>query len=147
MIQGIGSAGLLPSATGIVADEFPRSRQQAIGLFTTFVPSGMLLGPSLGGLLVSVFGWRSLFWVNLPFGLAGLLVAGLLFRDGKREKMRLDLAGAATLTASLLAFSVGLSSLGGVLVPPILAIPLACSWHRVCNGTRPLGETGCQPYY
>jgi MFS family permease len=110
VIQGIGSAGLLPSAIGLVAAEFPQSRQQTIGLFTTFIPSGMLLGPGLGGWLVSGFGWRSLFWLHLPFGLVGLIAAGIVLSESRREKISLDILGASLLTGSLLVLIAALSN-------------------------------------
>ena len=69
-IQAIGGGGFMPSAVGIAAEEFPESRQKAIGLFSSIFPIGQILGPNLGGWLVSILGWKSVFWINIPFVLA-----------------------------------------------------------------------------
>ena len=112
LIQGMGAGGLMPAAFGVVADEFPRARQQAIGLITTTLPIGMILGPNLGGWLVTALGWRSVFWLNVPLGLAGLAALWLLLKDSRREAGRLDVVGAALFTGSLFAFMGGFSGLG-----------------------------------
>lgn len=53
-IQAIGGGGFFPSATGLVADEFPRSRQQSIGLLTSIFAIGQIIGPNLGGWMITV---------------------------------------------------------------------------------------------
>jgi EmrB/QacA subfamily drug resistance transporter len=112
LIQGVGGGAFLPVATGIVADEFPRSRQQAIGLFTSILPIGQIIGPNLGGWMINAFGWRSVFWFNIPLGLAALIASAFLLRTGQREQGHMDLMGAGLFTGSLAAFMVGLSEMG-----------------------------------
>ena len=51
-LQGIGGASFLPTAAGIVSDQFPESRERAIGLFTSIFPIGGVIGPNLGGWIV-----------------------------------------------------------------------------------------------
>jgi len=111
-LQGIGAGSFLPVATSIAAREFPGSRQQAIGLFTSIFPVGQIIGPNLGGWLVEVFGWRSVFWVNVPLGLVAIIAAVLLLRGDDREKGQVDLVGAGLLAASVFAFLMALSQLG-----------------------------------
>ena len=67
-IQELGTGAFLPLATSIIIDYFPESRQQAIGLFSSIFPIGMIVGPNVGGWLVTSFGWRSVFWLNIPLG-------------------------------------------------------------------------------
>jgi EmrB/QacA subfamily drug resistance transporter len=111
-IQGIGGGSFMPLAAGIVADEFPRARQQAIGLFTSIFPIGQIIGPNLGGWMVHAFGWRSIFWFNVPLGAIAFIASALLLRSGQREEGHMDLAGAGLFTGSLFAFIGGLSEMG-----------------------------------
>lgn len=133
ILQGLGGSGFLPSATGIVATQFPNSRQQAIGLFSTINPFGMIVGPNLGAWLTSAFGWRSIFWINIPLGIAIMVAALILLPSSKREKTHLDLPGAGLFAGALVALMVGLSltgSAGGasawVLVGMLLAGSAVC---------------------
>ncbi|MCL5736110.1 MAG: MFS transporter, partial [Actinobacteria bacterium] len=71
-VQAIGGGGFLPSATGIVSEEFPETRQRSIGLFTSIFPIGAIVGPNLGGWMVAALGWKSVFWFNVPIGVAVL---------------------------------------------------------------------------
>ena len=113
VIQGIGGGGFLPCAAGIVSEEFPEARQRYIGLFSTVFPVGTIVGPNLGGWMVEAFGWRSVFWFNVPLGIAALALAWWLFRTGEeRTSSSIDFIGAGLLLGSLLAFMFGLTELG-----------------------------------
>ena len=111
-IQGIGGGGFLPTAAGIVAETFPRSRQQLIGLFTSIFPIGQIIGPNIGGWLVTAYGWRSVFWFNVPLGIITLIVSAVLIKSGKREEGHIDLKGTGLFTGSLFSFLAGLSFIG-----------------------------------
>jgi EmrB/QacA subfamily drug resistance transporter len=111
-IQALGMGGLMPASSGIVADYFPNSRQQMIGLFTSIFPIGQIIGPNLGGWLVESFGWKAVFWINVPLGIAVLVASAWLLRKGPGEEMSLDLAGTGLLTGSLFALMAGLSEIG-----------------------------------
>jgi len=111
-IQAIGLGSFLPLGTAIVSDQFPDARQQAIGLFTSIMPIGMIIGPNIGGWLVDAFGWRSVFWLNIPLGVIVFIASFFLLRSGKREEGHLDLAGAGLFTGSLSAFLIALSDIG-----------------------------------
>ncbi len=114
VIQGLGGGGFLPSASGIVADEFPHERQRYIGLFTSIFPIGMIIGPNLGGWMIESFGWRSIFWVNVPLGLLVLLLTWLLIPAGKKGKFTggLDFLGVGLLSATLLSLMFALTEVG-----------------------------------
>jgi EmrB/QacA subfamily drug resistance transporter len=115
VIQAIGGGGFMPCAAGIVADEFPESRQRFIGLFSSVFPIGAIIGPNLGGWMVEAFGWRSIFWFNVPLGIVVLVLAWLLLRKGEAGKdihSSIDFVGAGLLFGSISAFTVGITELG-----------------------------------
>jgi len=113
VIQAIGGGGFLPSAAGIVSDEFPEMRQRAIGLFTSIFPIGAIIGPNLGGWMVASLGWRSVFWFNVPLGALVLILSWLLLRAGGGNRASgIDLVGATLLAVFLSAFMLALTELG-----------------------------------
>ncbi|GKQ36369.1 MFS transporter [Streptomyces sp. A012304] len=76
MVQAVGGSMLNPVAMSIITNTFtdPRERARAIGVWGAVVGISMALGPLVGGLLVEAVDWRAIFWVNLPVGLAALLL-------------------------------------------------------------------------
>ncbi|MGV9452787.1 MFS transporter [Streptomyces sp. NPDC003635] len=76
MVQAVGGSMLNPVAMSIITNTFtdPRERARAIGVWGAVVGISMAAGPLVGGLLVDSVGWRSIFWVNLPVGLAALFL-------------------------------------------------------------------------
>ncbi|RAI33119.1 MFS transporter, partial [Rhodoplanes elegans] len=76
VVQGTGAAVLMALTLAAVADTVPKERiGSAMGLLGTMSAVGTALGPSLGGILITSFGWRVLFLVNLPLGLVAMLLA------------------------------------------------------------------------
>lgn len=114
ILQGIGGGGFLPCAAGIVSEEFPESRQRYLGLFTSIFPIGAIIGPNLGGWLVQTFGWKSIFWFNVPLGILVLIFVRLFFHADKKEKTvsSIDFAGAGLLFASLFSLMLCLTKVG-----------------------------------
>lgn len=108
-VQALGGGGFMPAAVGIVADEFPKSRQRAIGLFSSIFPIGHIVGPVLGGWVVDSFGWRGVFWFNIPAGLLVLVLAGMLLRSGESRKRSIDIFGALLVTGGLSCLMCALS--------------------------------------
>ncbi|MFH0914457.1 MAG: MFS transporter [Chloroflexota bacterium] len=127
LIQGMGSAGFLPSAAGIVSDEFPEARQRMIGLFSSILPIGQIIGPNLGGWLTTAFGWRSIFWFNVPLGVLALVAGALLLRPEPRQKSQLDWLGAALFTGSISALMLGLTRAGTDSTQPWVGLVLFSS--------------------
>ena len=116
-VQGLGAGGLLPLAFIIVGDLFTfeqRARMQ--GLFSGVWGVSSVIGPLLGGFLVDQVTWRWVFYVNIPFGLlAGALVwLAWVDRAPVHAAVRpsVDYAGAALLTAGVVALLMGLFELG-----------------------------------
>ena len=110
LLQGIGGAGLLPTASGIVSDYFPESRDRAIGLFTSIFPIGGIIGPNLGGWIVSRFGWRDIFFINLPIGVV-IIVASMVMLKGAHTSSRrsVDFGGAALFSGAVLFLMLGIN--------------------------------------
>jgi len=75
VLQGLGAAMAMALVQGIVTSTFPpEERGKALGFIGSVVAIGSLLGPSLGGLLVAMAGWRSIFFINVPIGLGGVVL-------------------------------------------------------------------------
>jgi DHA2 family methylenomycin A resistance protein-like MFS transporter len=74
LLQGGGAALFMPSSLSLLTLAFPSGplRSKMIGIWGALVSAAMALGPFVGGILVESIGWRGIFWVNLPIGLAGL---------------------------------------------------------------------------
>ncbi len=112
LLQALGGGGFLPIATGIVAEHFPESRQQAIGLFSSIFPIGQIIGPNIGGWLTDAFGWQSIFWFNVPLGLIILIAAFFILKSRPGEKGKLDLVGAGFFSGAITSLMIGLGELG-----------------------------------
>jgi EmrB/QacA subfamily drug resistance transporter len=111
-LQGIGGASFLPTAAGIVSDQFPEHRQQAIGLFSSIFSIGGIVGPNLGGWIVSRYSWRYIFYINLPIGLGLLVLIMLLLRDTQvRSRPHIDLPGAGYFFGAILFLMLGCNQL------------------------------------
>jgi EmrB/QacA subfamily drug resistance transporter len=111
--QSIGGGAFMPTATGIVSEQFGRDRDRAIGMFTSIFPIGGILGPIIGGIIVTYWSWREIFIVNVPIGLL-LIGLGLRFipRSTPKPAAKVDPAGAVLLTLTILIGMYGISSLG-----------------------------------
>ncbi|MGN9791181.1 MFS transporter [Streptomyces sp. OZ13] len=90
MVQAVGGCMLNPVAMSIITNTFtePRERARAIGVWGGVVGISMAAGPLLGGLLVDGVGWRSIFWVNLPVGLAALLLTWRYVPESRAPRAR-----------------------------------------------------------
>ncbi|POX47467.1 MFS transporter [Streptomyces sp. Ru71] len=90
MVQAVGGSMLNPVAMSIITNTFtdPRERARAIGVWGAVVGISMAAGPLVGGLLVQSVGWRSIFWVNLPVGIAALLLTLRYVPESRAPKGR-----------------------------------------------------------
>jgi EmrB/QacA subfamily drug resistance transporter len=103
-VQAMGGAMLSPVAMSIVRNVFedPRERAQAIGVFAAMFGISMALGPVLGGSLVSAISWRAIFLVNLPVGLAAIVLTARFVPDSRAPRpRRLDPVGQVLVIAGL----------------------------------------------
>ncbi|MEU6093663.1 MFS transporter [Streptomyces sp. NPDC047079] len=90
MVQAVGGSMLNPVAMSIITNTFTdaRERARAIGAWGAVVGISMAAGPVVGGLLVESVGWRSIFWVNLPVGLAALLLTLRFVPESRAPRAR-----------------------------------------------------------
>ncbi len=90
MVQAVGGSMLNPVAMSIITNTFtdPRERARAIGAWGAVVGISMAAGPLIGGLLVEAVNWRAIFWVNLPVGLAALLLTLRHVPESRAPKAR-----------------------------------------------------------
>ena len=108
--QGIGGASFLPTAAGIVSDQFPEHRERAIGLFTSIFPIGGIIGPNLGGWIVSRYSWRYIFYINLPIGIGLIALILILLEDSKTlSRPHVDFVGASFFFGAILFLMFGLN--------------------------------------
>jgi len=109
-VQGLGAAMLMPQTLTIITNTFPPERRgAAFGVWGAVAGVATIAGPTLGGLLVTAFDWRWIFFVNLPIGVFVLLITPVIIPDlrlGRRH--RIDIPGVLLASAGLLAICYGL---------------------------------------
>lgn len=135
IIQAMGGAGITPSATGLIVDHFGSARSQFLGLFGSIFSSGVIIGPIFGGLFVTYWSWHWIFFINLPLGLAVLILAARIIpkdkiKTAKREKLDLPgllLMGISILTAMYAATHLAeeKEALGSPVVYIVTAVSIA----------------------
>jgi EmrB/QacA subfamily drug resistance transporter len=132
-VQGLGAAMLMPQTLALVTMTFPPERRgAAFGIWGAVAGLATIAGPTLGGLLVTAFDWRWIFFVNLPIGAAVLAVTPFIIpgvRPGRRH--RFDIVGVTLASLALLAICYGLvegqrydwgTVTGFISVPLIIAL-------------------------
>ena len=90
MMQAVGGSMLNPVAMSIITNVFtePRERARAIGVWGGVVGISLGVGPIVGGLLTETIGWRSIFWINVPIGLAAVVLAALFIPESRAPRPR-----------------------------------------------------------
>jgi DHA2 family methylenomycin A resistance protein-like MFS transporter len=147
LVQGLGAALLVPSSLALLRAAYhdPRERARAVGAWGAVAGIAAASGPVIGGLLVAASSWRTVFLLNLPVGIAGLLLAQRhLPGSGERTGGGLDPPGQLTGIAALSSVTLGLIEGGHsgwtspqALVPLVLSLPL---WAAFLACERRAGE-------
>jgi MFS family permease len=108
-LQGVGGAMIGPSALALVANTFtePAARTRALSLYSAVSGGGASVGLLLGGALTAWGSWRWAFFVNVPIGLAMLVLAPRVLAETPRRRHRLDVVGALLATAGTVALVFG----------------------------------------
>jgi EmrB/QacA subfamily drug resistance transporter len=108
-VQGLGAAMLMPQTLTMITMVFPPARRgAAFGVWGAVAGAATIAGPTLGGLLVSAFDWRWIFFVNLPIGVAVFAATFVLIPDLRTGRShRLDLRGVTLASLALLAICYG----------------------------------------
>ena len=105
-LQGLVGAAVYPTAMSLIAKTFrePKSRTQALGIWSASMAASSVFGPLIGGPLIDAFSWRMLFYVNLPVGLIGIVMVLLFLPDdalSAKKKENFDYLGSLLLGISL----------------------------------------------
>ena len=161
-VQGLGAALLMPQTLAILTMVFPADRRgAAFGIWGAVAGVATIAGPTLGGLLVTAFDWRYIFFINLPIGVAVLIMTPFLIPDlrtGRRHSF--DLGGVILASLALLAICYALvegqkynwGTIKSIISIPLLAgvgvlllgcscgfrpaaSPASRSCHSPCSGT------------
>jgi EmrB/QacA subfamily drug resistance transporter len=143
VVQAFGGAAFMPSASGMVVEAFGEERNRALGMFSSIFPLGAMVGPIFGGVIISDWSWRGIFWVNVPIGVLFTVLAVRYFPASRSRGGRADLLGAALIGATLLGLMAAISRLGDrgatiwsatFLLP--VAVASGCGWLFVRRSGR-----------
>jgi len=150
VVQAAGAAMLQANSVALVVTSAPQHRMRAaLGLQAAAQALGLALGPTLGGLLVGTAGWRWVFWINVPVGIAAV-IAGRLLLPRTRERSapggRFDVPGLLLLATGTTALLLALSGASGLRLPSwsTVALPLLAAgagigfWLRERAAADPL---------
>ncbi len=142
MVQAVGGSMLNPVAMSIITNVFtdPRERARAIGVWGGVVGLSMGLGPIIGGLLTETIGWRAIFWINVPIGIAAAILAALFVPESRAAlARRLDPVGQVLVIVLLLSVTYaiiqspksgwGSPEILGLLVVAVAAL-VALVWYE-----------------
>ncbi|MCW5512459.1 MFS transporter, partial [Pseudomonas aeruginosa] len=146
-VQGLGGALLFPATLALIGNHFAEgpARNRALAIWSIASAFGLALGSALGGALTELFGWASIFLVNVPLaGAAALLALRLIPADTRRQRgRRFDLAGALTVTAgaTLLVFALVQGPESGWDAPSVrfglyLSVPLLLAFLAIEHYSR-----------
>ena len=111
VVQGVGAALMNPATLSIITATFPpRERGQAIGIWAGVSAMALAIGPLVGGLIVDNLNWNWIFFVNVPVGVAGVVVSMLVIKESRdtSHEQSIDLPGLVTSAAGLFALSYAL---------------------------------------
>lgn len=114
IVQGIGAAALQATSASLVTTLIrPQNQNKAIGTIGIMIGLGPVLGPSLGGLLLSLGSWRLIFLINIPFTLIGIICEGLLLRNISEQlyEKKIDYQGFVLNTLMISGLLIGLNQL------------------------------------
>ncbi len=110
-IEGIGGAAMFAVSLAMVAQEFApgKERATAMGIYGATIGAAVAVGPLVGGAITDAFGWRWVFFLNVPIGIAAIAVTFAKLRESRDPNAtRVDWAGLATFSTALLLLVLGL---------------------------------------
>jgi len=110
-VQGVGAALMNPASLSIITATFPpRERGQAIGIWAGVSAMALAIGPLVGGLIVDNINWNWIFFINVPVGVAGIIVSQFVIRESRdtSHEQSIDLPGLVTSSAGLFALTYAL---------------------------------------
>src|SRR4051812_35956194 len=102
--QGLGAAAMFATSMALLANEFPQAqeRAKALAVYGATIAGSFAIGPLVGGGLTTAFGWRSIFIINVPLGIAALAITRRYVRESRdSQARRIDWSGQTVLTGGL----------------------------------------------
>jgi len=103
-LQGAGAALVMPLAMSILSGTFGREeRARALGIFSSITGCALIIGPAIGGFITEHFGWRWVFWINLPIGLVVIALILARLRESFGPAAALDIPGLLLVALAALA--------------------------------------------
>ena len=133
-LQAVGGSMLNPVAMGIIANTFtdPRERAQAVGVWGAMFGISLALGPIVGGTVVSAIGWRPIFWLNLPVGLAAIALTLRFIPESKAaHPRRFDPAGQLLVVALFGALTFGIIERSPYAIVVAIGALIALVWQEL----------------
>jgi len=113
VLQAVGASMLMSNSVAIITAIFPpKERGRALGLTGTVVALGSLTGPAIGGFIIGLTSWRSIFFINLPIGIMGYLAVLLILPKDvpSKDKEIFDFTGAFTFTFGMIGVLLGITN-------------------------------------
>lgn len=125
-VQGCGAGAIQPIATTILGDIYtPAERGRIQGLVSSVFGVSAVIGPSLGGFLVAHMSWRAVFWVNVPIGIAAIvMIAAFLREDVRHRQHRIDWAGSLLLLVAFSSLMLALVQSGSLGRTTLIALAM-----------------------
>ena len=122
-VQGLGGAMMVPVGRLVILRAVPKSELvSALAYLTIPALIGPVMGPPLGGLITTYLDWRWIFFINIPIGLAGIVLSSIYFENIREpERPALDVVGFLLSGAGLATLMLGLASLGRHLLPDLVS--------------------------
>ena len=118
-LQAIGAAMLMAVPLAIITACFPVNELgRALGTFSISIAAGLAIGPSFGGLIASLFGWRFTFLINVPIGIAAFIVVHRVIPELKGKSGKYDFLGAATAFGFLFCLLLFINRTQGLGIAP-----------------------------
>src|SRR6195952_2096376 len=123
-LQGCGAGAIQPSAATILGDIYtPAERGRIQGLVSSVFGVSAVIGPSLGAFLVAHMSWRAVFWVNVPIGIAAIvMIAAFLDESVQHRRHRIDWAGSLLLLLAVGSLMLALVQSGTLGTPTLAAL-------------------------
>lgn len=124
IVQAVGAAFLFSNSVAILTDSFPSNeRGKALGINQIAIVLGSILGLVLGGFLTSYLGWRSIFWINIPIGIIGVVLSYKYLKElGLIRKEKIDWLGNISFAGGLFFILAGMTLSSFGIISNILII-------------------------
>jgi EmrB/QacA subfamily drug resistance transporter len=134
ILQGLGGAMMVPVGRLVVLRSVPKEELiSALAWLTVPALMGPVIGPPLGGFITTYFSWHWIFWINIPIGMLGIVLATLYVSDIREEKVPpLDVKGFLLSGIGLSGLAFGFTTIGQTLLPIWLALALMAVGAFTC---------------